>query len=195
MIILSAIITTTLLSCNEESNQFTFSTDDPEELHTEVNAFVDSIIMGSENSCEAYQTNSIKWWNSDFEGTAKLIPINQSLGKIKELEYLLIDSIEVKGDTIKGLITVRNWTDDFELSNVHIDGYDTNYVHLILKEQKLSEIIYYRRHPTRPLVVSIQNFYMDETEITSNAYTEYKPPTQKQLDSILVRKNEYSISE
>ena len=199
---LSITILIIITSCKKKENRgFTFSSDEPEILKTEINSFIDSIIIGNKNSCNIYQYNSIKWWNSNFKGAVKLIPTNQSLQKVKELKCLLLDTLEVNGDTIKGLITVRNWMDDIKLNDFNNcfggDRIDTSYIHLILKDQKLSEIIHYKRQPKKPkrLVVSVQSFYFDESEITSDAYKEYKELTKIELDSIQAKKNNYTLLE
>jgi hypothetical protein len=113
----------------------------------------------------------------------------------------LSDNISIKKDTLKGLMTVSHCFD--KIQNIGAtrcigDGLDTNYIDLVFTDKKISDIIYYKSKAYKlRKVVSVQSFYMDETEITSNAYRPYVPklPSQDKLDSIAAHKNDYTTME
>lgn len=194
-----------LISCGQQSSEesnFKFSISNPTELAKEVQCLLDSINSTRLNATRKFQNDSINWWNIGYSGSVKGVPnfIDKtiSLNQIKELDKLFINQLIVSFDTIKGIINVDKRYFPNNTTGMNEKNYclDTNYLEMIIKKGKISEILNYEQNPKNKGTVTIQCFYIDETiNRTGGAYKEYSAPklSKQQRDSITNHWNDFEL--
>lgn len=182
------------MSCQKQNSGFDLT--NKEILKTQLQKFINDI---NEGKTSQFQDSTINWWNGNSigktAGKVNTIPKNISLNCIKQLNNLKIDSIQISGDTIFGLVYKEDYTCDY---NDTIKCSQKNNINLVLsKKNKVKDII-------NQWIISICCFYMDESEITSNEYryeikTSSPIPTKQESDSINnyyhIHRNDYELSE
>jgi len=168
-------------------------------LKFEVLAFIDSMQTNDPQATARFRADSISWWNANYQQalccTPNFVPPQVALSAIEGIQHLQFDSLHLSGDTIKGLFNVElydfssghNW----DRSNYCLD---TNNIYLVLDQQKkISAIINYSFPEMHDGLVQVQCFFMDESEINSNAPEEWLPPTVAELDSMQQRHNDFRM--
>lgn len=164
-------------SCQIESNYNSFTSHNPIKLELELQDFIHQVNTGNHLVKNSYRNKSIKWWNNNSiwsdkkEGKPSIILPTIYLSQIKELNNLSILDPKVNNDTITGLINTQKIEYPMECYTEYGKcDIDTNYISLVLKDGKISEIINNDSQNGKRSYY----FCIDQSEIGSNEYKMFK---------------------
>jgi hypothetical protein len=187
-------------SCKYEK-EFAFSVSNPDNLTVEIQSFLDALKNNDEGEINKYRHAEVFWWNAHsnvvpLSGKPNRIADGINLALISELESLEIDTITIVEDTIKGIFRPHKFY--YPNESLGMDGseycLDTNYIYLVLQNEKIHDIIQlnFLTEGKEHRQINFSCWYMDESEISSGM-PEYVPPTQEELDSMELHKNDYTF--